>query len=210
MRTRIKICGITRRQDMEVAVTAGADAIGLVFVEGSPRRLTSRAAAEIAGSTPVMVTRVGLFMDTEPDALRAVLDSVPLDLLQFHGTETQEECVGYGLPWVKTIAMGGRSVEEAAREADRYPEARAILFDGHAPGEHGGSGRGVDPDRIPGLDRRVIVAGGLRPDNVGAVVRETRPWAVDVSSGVERAPGEKDADKLRRFIEEVGRADAGL
>ena len=201
---RVKICGLCRAEDVHAAVMAGADAVGLVFVAGSPRIVEAARAAELARRIPPFVERVGLFADADPGLIRATLAQVPLSLLQFHGREEPAFCRLFGLPYVKAISAAEMTVGEAEQ---RYPDAAGILVDSHRPGGLGGTGRVVDwravtPGRLP-----LILAGGLTPDNVAAAVRIVQPWAVDVSSGVESAPGIKDAHAMQRFIEEAKRGE---
>lgn len=205
-RTRVKICGIARLDDALAAARLGADAIGLVFAAQSPRALSVEAAAAIAAALPPFVARVGLFVDAEPALVRAVCAAVPLELLQFHGSEPAAYCRAFGRPYLKAIAMGDEDAAVLARARD-YPDAAALLFDAHAPGGQGGSGRTFDWSRIPrDLARPVVLAGGLAPGNVANAIAAVRPWAVDVSSGVEASPGIKDHGKMERFIDEVRRA----
>jgi phosphoribosylanthranilate isomerase len=217
MRTRIKICGITRGDDGLAAAQAGADAIGLVFWAGSPRVVAPDRARAIRALLPPFVTAVGLFVDPSPDEVRAVLAAVPLDVLQFHGHEAPEFCRLFGRPYVKAIpvpagATGAGLLEYAAR----YGDAVGLLFDAPpAGGLPGGTGRSFDWDALPrGLARPLVLSGGLHAGNVGTAIRRVRPWAVDVSSGVEAvdaagAPirGFKDAGRIAAFIEEVRNAD---
>ena len=204
-RTRVKICGITRIEDALAAARLGADAIGLVFAAGSPRALSADAAAAVSGAMPPFVARVGLFLDADPAFVRAVCDAVPLELLQFHGSEPADYCRAFGRPYLKAIAMGDDG--DAAARARAWPDAAALLFDAHATGGQGGSGRTFDWARVPrGLARPVVLAGGLAPGNVAEAIAAVRPWAVDVSSGVEASPGIKDHGKMERFIDEVRRA----
>ena len=204
-RTRVKICGLARLDDALAAARLGADAIGLVFAAKSPRALAPEAAAAIAAAMPPFVARVGLFLDAEPAFVRAVCATVPLELLQFHGSESAAYCRAFDRPYIKAIAMGDDG--DAALRALAYPDAAALLFDAHATGGQGGSGRTFDWSRVPrDLARPVVLAGGLVPENVAGAIAAVRPWAVDVSSGVEASPGIKDHGKMERFIDEVRRA----
>jgi len=206
MRTRVKICGISRVEDGLAAARAGADAIGLVFYARSPRAVTAEQARAIAQALPPFVARVGLFLDAPAATVRAVLEQVPLDLLQFHGDECPADCGGYGRPYIKAIAMGDAT--DVASYMASYPDAQGFLLDSHAAGQAGGTGRRFEWSRVPtGLERPVVLAGGLDPTNVGQAVRSARPYALDVSSGVEREPGIKDAERIAAFIEEVRRVD---
>lgn len=198
MPTRVKICGITRPSDAQAAAAAGADAIGLVFYRPSPRHVTIDAARTILAALPPFVTRVGLFVDAPPEEIEAVLACVALDVLQFHGRETPEECRRHGRPYLKAIAMSeGVDVREAE---SRYACAQGLLLDTHQSGRPGGTGQVFDWERVPGgLGKPVILAGGLSPANVAAAIDQVRPYAVDVSGGVESAPGIKDAQCMRAF-----------
>lgn len=205
--TRVKICGVTRPEDARAAARLGADAIGLVFYPASPRALGVEAARAVAAALPPFVTPVGLFLDPAPDEVRAALAAVPLELLQFHGTEPAELCRAFGRPYIKAVAMAGADGDFAAGAA-AYPDARGLLVDSHAAGRPGGTGATFAWDRLPAeRSLPVILAGGLTPDNVAAAVAAVRPEAVDVSSGVERSKGIKDETLMREFIEEVRRGD---
>lgn len=202
MRTRVKICGITRIEDAEAAARAGADAIGLVFDPASPRCVDLERARAIAQAVPPFVTVVGLFVDAAPERVREVLNWVGLDLLQFHGTESPEQCRQYARRYIKAIRM--RPEVDLLGEARRYADAAGILLDSFVPGVSGGSGRTFDWTRVPrDFGRPLILAGGLAPHNVAEAIRRVRPYAVDVSSGVERSPGVKDPDKIAAFLEAV-------
>lgn len=200
--TRVKICGLTRPEDVDTAVSAGADALGFVFTPRSRRFLETERARELVERVPAFIARVGLFMDQSAADVERVLASVPLGLLQFHGAESPDFCAGFGLPYIKALAMGAAG--EAERAGD-YPDAAALLLDSHEPGTAGGTGRTFDWDAIPPLPRPLILAGGLHPGNVRRAVRRVRPWAVDVSSGVETAPGIKSPEKVIEFIKEAKR-----
>lgn len=205
MRTRVKICGITRPEDALAATELGADAIGLVFYPKSPRNLDVGRAAEIASALPPFVTTVALFLDARRELIEQVLEYVPIDLLQFHGDECPLDCTIYGRPYIKAIGMQG--MVDVQAYADTYPDAQGFLLDSHAVGEAGGTGSRFDWSRIPALNKPVILAGGLRPENAAEAVRQARPWALDISSGVESAPGVKDRDLISAFISEVRKAD---
>lgn len=204
--TRIKFCGMTRVEDALLAAELGADAIGMVFTARSPRRIDLAQARRLRAALPAFVSAVALFMDDEPEFVRRVAGEVGPDLLQFHGRENEADCVGFGRPYLKAIAMG--EGEAALRRLDAYPGAAGLLLDGHGLGEPGGSGRTFDWSLMP---RRagcpLILAGGLRADNVGHAIEVARPWAVDVSSGVEAAPGIKNPVLMRAFVERVRAAD---
>jgi phosphoribosylanthranilate isomerase len=214
MRTRVKICGITRVDDGLAAAHAGADAIGLNFWSGTQRCVTLDQARAIADAMPAFVTVVGLFVDPAPDEVRAALAAVPLDLLQFHGDETPAFCAGFGRPYVKAVPV--RPGVDLLHYAGRYEGARGWLFDAFQPGGlPGGTGTTFDWNEIPSsLARPLILSGGLTSHNVGAAIRTVRPWAVDVSSGVEVTgndgkpqKGVKSPPKIAEFIREVRNAD---
>jgi len=206
MRTRVKICGITRSADAMAAVAAGADAIGLVFYAPSPRAVGIAQAREILQGLPPFVARVGLLVDMPRAEITRLLQQLPIDLLQFHGHERPEECNGFGRPWIKAVRMRD-GIDLAAMER-QYSGASALLLDAYEPGRPGGTGRSFDWERIPrALASRVILAGGLNPRNVESAIRRLRPYAVDVSGGVEQSKGIKDAEKIRAFIEGVKRGD---
>lgn len=210
-RTRIKFCGLTRPGDVRLASELGADAIGFVFAADSPRRVDPAQARAMRNALAPLVSVVALFADTPATEVREAVRYVRPTLLQFHGDEDDAFCRGFGVPYIKAIAMGEAQVEGAPALQARYPGAAAFLFDGHALGGSGGHGQRFDLKRIPtGLDKPFIVAGGLQPENVFEVIQTTLPWGVDVSSGIESARGIKDGDKMRRFVEEVRRADCHL
>jgi phosphoribosylanthranilate isomerase len=206
MRTRVKICGITRVEDGLAAARAGADAVGLVFETRSPRRVGIEQARGIAARLPPFVAVVGLFVDAAPEQVREALGALRLDLLQFHGSETPDYCRQFAKPFIKAIPMReGVDLHEAGRA---FADAAALLLDTHVAGIAGGSGQVFDWSRIPhDLAKPVILAGGLTPANVAEAVRTVRPYAVDVSSGVEAAKGIKDAGKIAAFIEAVRNAE---
>jgi phosphoribosylanthranilate isomerase len=210
-RTRIKFCGMTRVEDALLAASLGVDAIGLIFAARSKRRMTSEAAASIRDALPPFVDTVALFMDNPADEVSAAIERVRPSLLQFHGDEDDAFCAAFGLPYMKAVAMGGEGGEAPTMLISRWPRAVAFLFDSHAKGEAGGSGKTFDWARVPDdFARPFLVAGGLTPDNVFEAIRTTACWGVDVSSGIEisDAPGIKDSARMRRFVAEVARADA--
>lgn len=205
-RTRIKFCGITSAQDALAAVDAGADALGFVFYASSPRAVTIGQVKEILHSIPPFVARVGLFLNPEAEAVRAVLDTLRLDILQFHGAESPDFCASFGTPYMK--ALGASPDADLEEQTRGYPHAAAFLFDSHRCGEAGGTGKTFDWNMLPtSLMRPLVLAGGLTPGNVAEAVRRVRPYAVDVSSGVESAPGRKDSELMKSFVAEVKRAD---
>lgn len=206
-RIRIKICGITRAEDAVLAARLGADAIGLVFHPPSPRAVSIEQAAAVRRAVPAMVSVFGLFVDPEPERVREVLDGGALDGLQFHGEESPGFCGAFGRPYMKALRVRD-SMDVAGRLAD-YPGAAAILLDSYDPDLAGGTGRRFDwtvaRDCVAANPDRIVLAGGLEAGNVAQAVREVGPWALDVSSGVEQAPGIKSRDKMQAFFNEVHR-----
>jgi len=199
MAVRVKICGITRLQDLHSACKAGADALGFVFYEKSPRHVSVEAAADLVHALPPFVQSVGLFVDADPVFIESVLRVVPLDLLQFHGDEAPADCARYGRPYIKAVRVN-RDTDLLKCAAD-FDAARGLLLDAFVPGMPGGTGERFDWGLIPpDLPKPVILSGGLTPDNVAEAVERIHPWAVDVSSGVEVSKGIKDAHKIARFI----------
>ncbi|WP_299258606.1 phosphoribosylanthranilate isomerase [uncultured Kushneria sp.] len=205
MRTRIKICGLTREADIDAAVQAGADALGFVMWPGSKRALTPERLEQLSARVPPFVTRVGLFVDQEPDL---VANCAPwLDMLQFHGEEPPEACELYGMSWLKALRM--RDDIDLHEQAERYHRSRGLLLDAYRPGVPGGTGDTFDWSRVPGdLALPIILAGGLTPDNIARAVHQVAPHGVDVSGGVEAAAGLKDHDLIKNFIDRVWEADA--
>lgn len=206
-RTRIKCCGMTRVEDARLAAELGADAIGVVITARSKRRVDLAQARAIVAAMPPFVATVALLMDDSAETVRAVIEQVQPDLLQFHGAESDAWCAQFGRPFLKAIAMGeGAAALPRLRE---YPRAAGLLLDGHGLGEPGGSGKAFDWSLMPtDLAQPLLLAGGLHPGNVGEAVRAARPWAVDVASGIESAPGIKDAGRMAAFIAAVRAADA--
>jgi phosphoribosylanthranilate isomerase len=199
MAVRVKICGITRLQDLHAACDAGADALGFVFYEKSPRKVSVETAAALVRALPPFVQSVGLFVNAEPAFIESVLKAVPLDLLQFHGDETPAGCARFGRPYIKAVRVN-RDTDLLKCAAD-FDAARGLLLDAFVPGVPGGTGERFDWSLIPpNLPKPIILSGGLTPDNVVQAIQRVRPWAVDVSSGVESAKGIKDAQKTAQFI----------
>jgi len=206
VRTRVKICGITSPGDAQTAARLGADAIGLVFYRPSPRCVTIERARAIAAATPPFVARVALFVNAAADEVRGVLDACRVDLLQFHGEETPAFCRQFGAPYLKALRI--RPGLDLLESLSPYDDAAGWLLDTYRPDFYGGTGEAFDWDVIPaGLARPVVLSGGLTAANVGEAIGRVRPWAVDVSSGVEAAKGIKDADKIAAFIQGVRNAD---
>lgn len=205
MRTRVKICGITRCEDAQLAVDAGADAIGLVFYDKSPRFVSNNQAAELSQLIPAFVSRVALFKDAGKQMVESVLAQVEIDLIQFHGSETPAYCEQFNRPYIKAIGMKGIEHDAGflASSAETYRSAKALLLDGHAPGEAGGTGESFDWSSIVAVDKPIVLAGGLNAGNVKQAIDLVQPFAVDVSSGVESSPGIKDRDKISAFMEQV-------
>lgn len=205
MRTRIKICGLTREGDVEAAVAAGADAIGFVFYPSSPRFVTAERAAELSRLIPPFVTLTALFVNAAPETIETVLQQVPVGLLQFHGDETEADCQRWQRPYLRAARMKpGLNLVQYASE---FASARALLLDAFVEG-YGGGGQVFDWSLIPqDLPKPLVLSGGLTPHNVGEAIRLVRPAAVDVSSGVEAGKGIKDASKIAAFVAAVRAAD---
>lgn len=197
--TRVKFCGITRVEDARLAASLGVDAIGLVFVPGSPRSVDRSTAAEICRALPPLVATVGLFMDAPEPFVRSVLAEVPLNWLQFHGAETPDYCRAFERPWIKALPMAS----PGDVQYHVWSDAPALLLDAHAAGGMGGSGETFDWENAVLPDNPWILAGGLKPENIARAIATLSPSAVDVSSGIESAPGIKDATLMRRFMEKI-------
>jgi phosphoribosylanthranilate isomerase len=201
-RIRVKICGITRPEDALAAASAGADAVGMVFYPDSPRSVSIETAYAICSCLPPFITRVGLFVDATRNEINSVLRNVNLDMLQFHGSEGPEDCLGYSKPYIKAIRM--KAGVNLQQQVEIYDKAAGILLDTYIAGVAGGSGKSFNWDIIPDNVRKpLILAGGLNVDNVRDAIRRVHPYAVDVSSGVESSVGIKEADKLFRFIQQI-------
>ncbi|HEY0296645.1 MAG TPA: phosphoribosylanthranilate isomerase [Bordetella sp.] len=215
MRTRVKICGLTREVDIAAAVEAGADAIGFVFHPGSKRCLTVERAAQLRREVPAFVSAVALFVNASPQAVQAVVDGVQPDVLQFHGDESPDACRQAGRRYARAFRVGAPGLDTAdalAGHCKAYGDAAGWLFDSYSTG-YGGSGLAFDHHLLSavqadGASRPLILSGGLKPESVAQAVRAVRPWAVDVSSGVELEPGIKSADRIRAFIDAVREVDA--
>ncbi|MGQ0523659.1 MAG: phosphoribosylanthranilate isomerase [Betaproteobacteria bacterium] len=206
MATAVKICGVSRVEDALAAARSGAHAIGLVFYRDSSRCVTPAQAGEIIRALPAFVTAVGLFVDATAAEVRETIAVAPVGLLQFHGTETPAFCRQFGLPYIKAVRV--RSGTDLLQYARDYHDAKALLLDAYVDGAHGGTGQSFDWSLIPRtLPLPVVLSGGLDARNVTGAIQQVRPWAVDVSSGVEAAPGIKDAAKIAAFIAGVRNAD---
>jgi phosphoribosylanthranilate isomerase len=206
MATAVKICGITRVEDALVAARAGAHAIGLIFYSKSPRLVSDPVAAQVVRALPPFVTPVALFVDQQAAEVERVIANVRPHLLQFHGDEPPDFCAGFGVPYIKVVRV--RPGMDLLQCAQQYRTAKGLLLDAFVEGNHGGTGSAFDWALIPRqLPLPLILAGGLTPGNVGEAVRRVRPWAVDVSSGVEARKGIKDAAKVAAFIRGVRDAD---
>lgn len=206
-RTRIKFCGFTRAEDLDAAVALGVDAIGLVCVPDSKRFLTPAAAAVLRRRLPPFVDAVLLLSNADLAWTDAAIEAVEPDLIQFHGSESASFCAGFGRRYLKSVAV--RSSDDVQAAARAHPHAAGLLLDSHAPDGMGGTGQAFDWSQIPrDVALPLILAGGLSPENVGLAVRMCAPFAVDVSSGIESAPGRKDVQKMRAFVEAVRLADA--
>ena len=207
-RTRVKICGLTRAEHARAAAGAGADAIGLVFYGPSPRFVTRAQARAVCAALAPMVSVVGVFVNPAPREVEDVVGALPVDLLQFHGEESPEVCAGSGKPYVKAVRV--RTRDDIVEAAARYPDARALLLDTHHDALWGGTGVSFDWNVVPDdVEHPVVLSGGLTPENVAGAIRLVRPFAVDVSGGVESAPGEKDPERMERFVKEVAGAESG-
>lgn len=207
-RTRIKFCGLTRAGDVRLAGELGADAVGFVFAAGSRRKVQAQEARALRQALAPLVDAVALFNDNGVEEIRDVVRHVRPSLLQFHGQEEDAFCRSFGVPYLKAIAMGDAEGVDARALQTRYPGAAAFLFDAHASGGQGGTGEKFDWSRLPtGLGKPFVLAGGLDPGNVGHAISMTLPWGVDVSTGIESAPGIKDGDLMCRFVEAVRHAD---
>jgi len=205
-RTRIKICGITRSEDALEVVAAGADAIGLVFYDPSPRAVTLDIAKSIVAAVPAFVTVVALFVNPSAKEVRQVLNGVRIDLLQFHGDEENDFCSQFQRPYIKAIRV--RQTSDVVASSVRFPDAVGLLLDSYKPGVPGGTGETFDWSLIPASQSKpLILAGGLTPENIASAIDQVQPFAVDVSGGVEAEKGIKDHSKINKFISEVYRRD---
>ena len=199
--TRVKICGITSQRDAAFAVAAGAHALGFIFYADSARYISIEQAVRVAATVPPLVSLVGVFVDAKADWITAVLDAVPLSALQFHGAETEADCLRWSKPYIKAVRVKKRN--SVAIAAQQHPMASALLLDTFVDDKKGGTGQPFDWSLLAPVDRPIILAGGLRADNVVAAIKQVRPYAVDVSSGVESEPGIKSEALLQAFMQQV-------
>lgn len=208
-RTRIKFCGLTRAGDVRLAGELGVDAVGFVFAPGSPRRLNVNEARSLRPALAPLVDLVAVFRDNPQEDVREVVGQLRPSLLQFHGSEDDVFCRSFGVPYMKGLSLHADAPDLDARGVHAlFPHAAGFLFDSHVPGGDGGSGETFDWSRIPpGMLKPYAISGGLHPGNVFEAVQATRPWGVDVSSGIEDAPGQKDGHRMRHFMEQARRAD---
>lgn len=207
MRTRVKICGITRVEDALAAAQAGADAIGLVFYAPSPRCVEVQKAQEICKEITPFINVIALFVNSKEEVIRDVIDNVPVNLLQFHGAESAEQCERFNRPYIKAIGM--HADVDPVEVMRAHPRSRGFVLDAYQPDTHGGGGVVFDWAHVPDTSEQpLILAGGLTPENVARAIEQTRPYAVDVSSGVELEKGIKSAEKIHEFIRGVQRGDA--
>jgi len=204
MQTRIKFCGLTREEDVQYAVTLGVDALGFVFVEKSARNVDIDTAARLIQNVPPFIVKVGLFMSAQSIHVEQVIKNVRLNLLQFHGDEEESFCNQFDMPYIKAVPMA--SVASLEEYCEQYNSATGFILDSHAQGQMGGSGEKFAWEKIPKtIKKPIILAGGLTVDNVAEGIRAVRPYAVDVSSGIEASKGIKDPVKMEQFIKEVHR-----
>jgi phosphoribosylanthranilate isomerase len=206
-RTRVKFCGLTRAGDVRLACELGVDALGFVLAPRSPRCLSAGELGGLRAAVSPLVDVVALFMDPHASEVLDAIRRLRPTVLQFHGSEDDAFCRSFGLPFLKSLPMAA-GAEDALQRSRRYPSALAFLLDGHGPGQPGGAGKAFDWSCVPRTARPLFLAGGLGPVNVAEAIRAVRPYAVDVSSGIESAPGRKDGERMRQFLDEVRRVDS--
>ncbi|HIG40512.1 MAG: phosphoribosylanthranilate isomerase [bacterium] len=205
MRTRVKICGITNNEDARFALDAGADALGFNQYQQSPRFVDPDQTRKLVSQLPPLVTSVGLFVNESAERVREICARVGFDLLQFSGDETDEYCRQFDLPYIKAIRV--RDAQILEREIQCYPGSRGILLDAYVKNQFGGTGQVIDWQKLPVLNQKILLAGGLNPQNVSEAIAQIRPYGVDVSSGVEMSKGKKDPKKIQEFFKSVAAAD---
>lgn len=205
MRTRVKFCGITTPEQAQAAVAAGCDAIGLLFVPDTPRTVTIPQAQTIVQKLPAFIDVVAVLVDHPEESIDEILDRVPVHYLQFHGKETPEMCRQFGQPYIKTLRVGNDPISISS---EQYHDAAALLLDTYHPTKAGGTGEAFDWHSVPALARPWVLAGGLHADNVAEGIHTLHPYAVDVSGGIESAPGQKDPQRMQHFMQQVQVADA--
>ena len=204
MRTRIKICGVTDPDDLQLAVSLGVDAIGFNMFAPSPRYVEVETARVLLEALPPFVSAVGLFVNEAADVVAEIFSELPFDILQFHGDEDNKFCRQFGKPFIKVLRIS--SIDDFPK-VDDFPDADGFLFDAHVEGLYGGTGQQIDGALLEALPDNSILAGGLNAENVAAAITRFKPFAVDVSSGVEASPGRKDVDKMAGFFNAVATAD---
>jgi len=204
MRTRIKICGVTDPDDLQLAVSLGVDAIGFNMFAPSPRYVEVETARVLVEALPPFVSAVGLFVNEAADVVAEICSELPFDILQFHGDEDNKFCRQFGKPFIKVLRIS--NIDDFAK-VDDFPDADGFLFDAHVEGLYGGTGQQIDGALLEALPDNSILAGGLNAENVAAAITRFKPFAVDVSSGVEASPGRKDVDKMAGFFNAVATAD---
>lgn len=203
-RTRVKICGMTRADDVRVAVELGVDAIGMILHADSPRTICLEQAQLLRAQVPAFVSLVGVFVDCPTSKIKAYAIDIGLDLIQLHGAESNDFGIELGIPFIKAIRA--KSADQVLTATTQFPQARALLLDPYVKGMHGGTGQSLSPTLWPDTDQKLILAGGLSSDNVAAAVRELKPFAVDINSGVESAPGIKDCDQIALALDAISSA----
>lgn len=205
-RTRIKICGLTREVEIQWASALGVDSIGLVFYPNSPRAVNIAQATRLMAEVAPFVTVTGLFMDAGYDEVAAVLEALDIDLLQFHGNEDADFCNRFSRPYIKAVPMGGEKgigIKTVAAYVADHPQARGFLLDSNSVGKAGGSGKIFDWQKVPTIEKPTILAGGINTQNVAQAISTVQPYAIDVSSGVEKQRGVKDHTLMQKLVEEV-------
>jgi len=204
-RTRVKVCGMTRTEDVRAAVKLGVDAIGMILHADSPRTISIKQAQLIRAQVPAFISLVGVFVDCPAQTINEYSELIGLDLVQLHGLETNEFGAALDTPFIKAIRA--RSADQVLSAVMQYPQARALLLDPYVKGKHGGTGQLLDPQQWPATERKLVLAGGLSPGNVADAIRQLNPFAVDLNSGVETSPGFKDVNKLALVLDAISSVD---